>query len=291
MKIILPNNKVLRGDLIIECYVRNDLVPIPSSIELVTLYDAELEDLLVEGSVIKAGMEEFEYQIIWKELGKEFQGASGSRGHGAIKVIGFLKSVHKLAFKQERAVIKRQALLSDIYRSCGSSAAFRQDLTCESFACLAGHYATEQIAVVLQEEAASIVWNGDDISFIRNRDLANQKPVLSIAQDTTKDLRSGFLERDQVPTYYSTDGGAGHLQAGDVSKTRSTQFRPRTNQRTLHNLTQVLINKKELTSHFQPWVKAGSVFEIAGKNHVVITALHAFTHANHYSRFWLGGLA
>lgn len=290
MNITLSNGQTVRGDMVYSITIRSDLVAIPETLTASFKADNDLKAYLSEGETLKAGIDDTEYQIIWVDDNNQSGLTQGERQVGSTTVIAVLKCVYELALMRRSAVIKDSGTIGGVYRSCGATASIKSDLSCDRFACLTGNYATQSIAMILQEESASPVWDGHQLSFIRNKDLMKKSPTKTFDSDTTKVIKSGFTERHEIPMYYSTDGGEGNLQAGDTSKVRGASFIPRRDLRILRNMSKVLVNKRIMESSYSPRTRAGDVFDIAGLSQVVITAVHVTGIHNQYSRFWLGEL-
>lgn len=286
---LLPSNKLLRGDLVEQVIIRSDLTPVPQTIEITCRVDPEIINLIKEGSTVKAGRDNAEYLII-KVINKgDVLGVQGSRLYGAIVFIGILKSVHQVAFIQQSAVIKKNSSIGTIYRACGATAKISKDFHVGLFACFTGDYPSTHIARLLQEEQATVYWTGESLNFIRLPDLFSQDPVKKIGAGAAEDIKSGFIERHEIPAFYSVDDN-GNILAGETKKIRNARYIPRTDERQLKNLTKVLVKRKILRSAFAPMYNAGNLFEVEGSKLAVITAAHVTDKSNTYSKFWLGSL-
>jgi hypothetical protein len=292
VNITLENGKPLRGDCVVSAVLRYDLAPIPCSLEATFRFDAELAPLLAQGKTLTAGRDDSRFHILKTLTPTEAQAVQGSRLMGTITIIAVLEACHRVAFVRETAVIKEKSPLSAIYRACGAAVQIDSDFAVPRFACFAGDVPTFRIAQALQEEGGALRWTGKRLQFLRLADLFKQKPVASFAAETAEDLQSGFLERHEVPAFFSTgpDGGFVH---GNRTKARQSQYLPRADVRVLKNATRALIYRKVLTTTQGAAVRAGDLIEMAGVPYAVVVAAHAHQSGtdgdgqNDYSRLWL----
>ena len=79
------------------------------------------------------------------------------------------------------------------------------------------------IAKVLQEEGGAIYTDGREVTFTRLQDIFKQEPILSLEYDTTENIESGFMERHEVPSFFSIDT-AGAFVYGNRSKVRAIGY-------------------------------------------------------------------
>ena len=290
MNVVLPNGKEVRGDLIESVELRSDLVPIPETLEVTLNYDKNLADILKEGESVRSGYDQSLYKI--KKITKNQQGigARGSRSTGIIHFIALLEPVFELSHLLNKAVIRDASTLGSLYRACGSQANVESDIVCGRFTCFISNCPTYPLQQAMQEQAATVIWTGKALKFMRLTDLFKQTPAKRLATDTTHAIDSGFLERHLVPANFSTNLSDGGLAAGDVSKVRTLNFVPRMNVQSLRNMTQVLINRRTLTGSLTPSLKAGNVIEVAGKPYVIITVSHLYSAKTQLTKAWLGDL-
>lgn len=291
----LPNGKPIRGDFVVSATLRYALEPIPSTLEATIRLDDTLEPHLREGKTILAGREQATYRIVWVNPNKQAQGVQGSRLMGSVSFIALLDSCAEVSFKRRTAVIKNGATLGGIYRACGATARIESDFVVPRFACLIGDTPTFGIARALQEEGGALAWTGRGLKFWRLPDLFKQKPVTVMATDTAEDIQSGFLERHEVPAFYSV-APDGSIIWGNRSKERAARFLPGADERTLRNATRALVYRKILTSTQAQHVYAGDMVTMAGTPYAVVYAVHVHESGtdgggnNDYSRLWLATL-
>lgn len=298
MNITLSNGERIRGDLIVSSVVRTDLVPVPVTLECTVRWDAKLEPFLREGQIVRAGLDEPELRIIWASPDKGTLGMEqGSRPLGTISFVALLDACADIAFRRSKAVIKEGSTLGAIYRACGAKVTIESDFTVKRFSCFVGGVPSYQIAQALQEEAGALVWqhSAKKLKFVRLPDLLKSKPVESLGADSIERVKSGFLERHEVPWFYSTDQ-SGTVIFGNRQKTRVAKFTPLKNSLTLNNMTRALVHAGTFTGRLDMQINAGDVFDVGGTPLVVVTAVHAFESGTdgkgqeQYSRFWLHSL-
>ena len=284
--------------MIVSAVLRTDLVPVPVTLECTVRYTKDLETQLKEGSIIKAGIGAPDLRIVWVSpdrgtLGKE----QGGRPLGAITFVALLDACADIAFRKPTAIIKEKATLGAIYRECGARVVIDSDFSVERFSCFAGGVPSYHIAVALQEQAGALVWQPDAkrMKFVRMPDLFTSTPVASMQASDSEQVKSGFMERHQVPWFYSTasDGSVVH---GNRQKTRSAQFSPLKSEITLHNMTRALVHSQTMMGRLDMQINAGDLIDFSGSRQVVVTAAHVIESGTDgkgvetYSRFWLATL-
>ena len=292
MDIVIGGNLV-RGDLIVSAVIRSTLEPIPLTLECTLRVDSTTT--LSEGDSVVAGRDNVEFQVIKTHDHNNVSAAQGSRSYATFSFIAVIKACAGVCFQRKTAVIMSSTSLNGIYRACGSSVQVNADFTINQFACYTGNVPSFAVAQVLQEEGGVVFWSGQQLQFIRLDDLMKQAPVKKLITDTTTDLQSAFLERHEVPFFYSTDN-SGNFAYGNRTKTRAAFYMPRQDARTLANMTKVLIMRKQFKSPYAPAINAGQVITVVDTPYAVVTAAHAYqtgtdgSGANAYSKFWLGSL-
>jgi hypothetical protein len=298
VEITLSNGDLIRGDMIVSAVLRTDLVPVPVTLECTVRYTKELEPLLKEGAIVQAGFGAPELRIVWSSpdrgtLGKE----QGGRALGSITFVALLDACADIAFRRSKAIIKENASLGAIYRACGARVVIDSDFPVERFSCFAGGVPSYHIAVALQEQAGALVWKSEakKLKFVRMPDLFTGDPAVTMAGDDTEQIKSGFMERHEVPWFYST-GPDGAVVHGNRQKTRAAQFTPLKSTATLNNMTRALVHSRTMAGRLDMQLNAGDLIDVAGVRQVVVTAAHAIENGTDgsgvetYSRFWLATL-
>lgn len=298
MDIQLSNGDLIRGDAIVSAVLRTDLVPVPVTLECTVRYSKDIEAQLKEGAIVKAGVGMPELRIIWSSpdrgsLGQE----QGGKSLGSITFVALLDACADIAFRRSKAIIKENANLGAIYRACGARVVIDSDFPVERFSCFTGGVPSYHIAVALQEQAGALVWKPEakKLKFMRMPDLFSGDPVVTISGDDTEQINSGFLERHEVPWFYSTakDGAVVH---GNRTKTRASAFTPLKSTATLNNMTRALVHSRTMTGRMDMQLNAGDLVDVGGVRQVVVTAAHAIESGTDgsgvetYSRFWLATL-
>lgn len=296
MNLTLSNGKALRGDMVVSAVLRSDLTPIPMTLEATLRLDDELRPFVREGEVIEAGTYDTPFRIVKTTDDAQSVGVQGERAAGTISLVGLMNACHMVAFRRQTAIIKEGATVGGIYRACGARVGIESDFPVPRYACLAGDVPSIGIARVLQEEGGALVFaGGDRLRFVRLPDLFSQKPVDRVMGDTTEDLTSGFLERHEVPSFYSLNAAGGFV-FGNRNKVRAMNYWPRSDARMLRNMTRVLVQKKTLRSQFAGNIKAGDVVTVDDVPYAVVTAAHVHESgtdgaaSSSYSKLWLGAL-
>lgn len=294
MNIVLSNGRTLRGDLIKSVVLRNDLAPIPATVEAEIRVDDELYKLLAEGKLVTVQGDLFR---IIKSTRINDRLAQGQHDYKAIKIIGLLDACHAVGFVKQKPIIKENASLAEIYRAAGASLrAIDADFAVPRYSCFAGQTPTFHIARVLQEEGGVVRWKAGKMRFFRLPDLFKQKPVTAIPENASENITSGYLERHEVPWFYSTDA-SGAFVYGNQNKTRQVRYAPFKDALRLQNMTRCLVQRKVSKIAYSPSLAAGELVDISGgKPLVVVTAAHVYqsgtdgSGSNQYSRLWLASL-
>jgi hypothetical protein len=295
MILIAENGKQLRGDMIRLAVVRSDLAPIPATLEAEIRDTDEFRRFLLEGKNIEANGDRFRIIKISEPTVRE---AQGKRGIKFLRVTALLEPCHATAFVRQRAIIKENATLAEIYRAADATLkSIDADFEVPRFYCLVGTAPTYAIAQVLQEEGGVVRWKAGKMRFFRNQDLFRQKPVLTIPDSADDNIVSGFQERHEIPWFYSV-GSDGEFVYGNRTKARSTAYMPFKNALRLHNMTRCLVQRKISRQSYSPRLAAGDLIAIDGTDPlVIVTAAHVFRSgtdgkgAEQYSKLWLSGLS
>lgn len=296
MELILPNDKVLRGDLSPLVIKRTDLTAVPSTLECLVRVDKDLSDFIQQGKVLSLAEKEVKYRIIATSQQSDGIRTQGNPDYHLTKVIAILDNCHEIAFAKERAIIKENTNFSTIYRACGATVSVSKDIKVQRFSCYVGSTPSYQIQQALQREAATVVWDGkSSLAFTRLRDLFEQKPKETLEENMAQEFISGFIERHEIPAYYSNTG-SGSVISSSGKRGRSADYEMFADSQILNNLSTYLIQKKVWTTRLTPNINAGDVIQVAKKNYVVITATHLFSQVevgsgSQLSRFWLGELS
>ncbi len=294
MIIFTEKGDQIRGDLINRVIVRSDCVPVPVTVEAEIRTDESLVKTLQEGKTITVGNDLFR---IIKTTEVESRLSQGGHNVGGVKLFALLDNCHSAAFVRDRSIIKSQTTLSAIYKAAGATMkTLAGDIPVPRFSCFIGGVPSFHIARVMQEEGGVIRWKNGKMQFIRLPDLFKQKPVMTIPDNASDDVNSGFLERHEVPSCYSVDD-KGDVVGGNTKKPRTTVYIPFKNAQQLQNMTRCLIHKKRSKVTLNMKLAAGDLIAVSGANPLaVITAAHVFESGtngmgNQYTRLWLGALS
>lgn len=298
MNVQLDTGEYLNGDIVPRMTLRYDLTPIPSTLQCVIKADERVVTALSDGRIIIAGRDKDRYKIVKSEVagdsGLVDDGKGGGKAEQVMEITAVLESCYPLVEKRQRAVIKERSTFGEIYRACGCTARAKNDIQVLRFTCLVGGTASYSIAQSMQEEATVPVWREGAFNFLRIREAMKQDPALSIDYDKTKEVRSGFLERHDIPGFLSViDDGS--FIFGNRETARVIQYTPRKDSITLRNMTTALVTRRTLDIGINTEVYAGDVISVAGVPHLAVTAVHSKTSGedgeNYYSQFWLATLA
>lgn len=294
MEILLDDNETaIRGDYIVRAVLRTDLVPIPLSLELDVRVDQDSAERFDVGKSLFLGNGD-ELEIIKAEYLQKGLATGGTLAAHR-RVVAVLKAVAEVSYLKDKAIIKRDATLSDIYKACGATLkGIEGDFPVPRFVCLAGEVPTYHIARALQEAGGVVRWAEGKLAFKRVADLFDQEPVETLVPGATEDVASGFLERHDIPFFYSVDDD-GEYVYGAREKTRTARFHPGAAEMDLRQMTDVLILSKRARLKYTEVLNAGDLVEIEEQDPLVIlTAATLFAAAadgqqsRQLTRVWLG---
>jgi hypothetical protein len=289
MLLYTADTKQIRGDYIKMAVLRSDAVPIPASLEATIRVDETNIKQLKVGKTIIANSDI--YQIIHAEEKPDYR-QQGSKPLTEVYLIAILDSVTSVSFVSAKAIIKKDAHLGQIYRACGARiSSITGDFEVPRFTVLAGNVPTFQIAQIMQENSGILRYKNKKLQWFRVNDLFTQKPIMQIPDNASEDIKSGFLERNEIPTFYSVDE-AGAIAIGNVNKTRSMMYTPNKNAQEINNMTRVLVRRKVSVLPYNLSLCAGDLLEVAARgNMAIVTAAHYFSASRRYTRVWLAEVA
>ncbi|WP_321946573.1 hypothetical protein [Paraburkholderia sp. J10-1] len=285
----------LRGDLVVSACLRYDLAPIPLTFEAgIRTTQATATDFQQDKIIT---VNEVEFQIVKTEPLPNAIGVQGSEPISATRIIAFPRGCVGVARPRSSAVVFGSATLGGIYRACGATMPVTGDFPVGRFACLVGDVPTFHIGRLLQEEAAVITWRKQQLAAMRVQDIFKQTPSTNIDIEVSEDLRSEFLEADQIPVYVSTGPDGKFVFGAARGPSRTVHYTPSKTVRELNYMSAILVRRKVIKAAPNLTVRAGDVLSIRGTPYAVITAAHYEQNdtdgsgAQQYSRFWLGVLA
>lgn len=293
MQITTEKGKQLRGDIIKRAVLRYDMTPVPATFEGEFRADSDMKKQLAEGKAINVNGDNFR---IIKPVDGAGRDSQGTHDTGVMRITALLDACHAVTFVRDKSIIKENALLTEIYRASGATIKpVDNDFKAERFACPIGETPSFNIARVLQEEGGAVRWKNGKIKFFRLQDLFKQKAAMTLPDNANENVVSGFLERHQVPSFYSIDA-SGAIIYGNRSKARSAMFVPRKNQQQLINMSRVLVHRKESKISFNPGLFAGDLIDFGTVKLVVVTVAHVLesgtdgSGSNQYTKLWCSAL-
>ena len=280
----------IRGDLIEQATLRNGLYPIPVTLEAIITADDSLSAQLKQGKTLQIGSGD-KLRIIHVK-NQQANAVQGVRQQSAISLVAVLDAVHPMAFARGQATMFEKSTLASIYRAVGCKLAqVDGDIPAAKFYVPVGKVATQAVAEVLQEECACVGWRAGKLFFKRLPDLYKSKPVLSLAPSSSDMEQNGFLQRHEIPSFYSI-APDGSIVYGDRAKARNSQFVPGKTETQLRNMSRCLIRRREQQVYYQQQICGGDLVEYVGEKKplVVLTAAHVIQQGSTYTKLWLGSL-
>lgn len=297
MILFFPDGKQIRGDLISSAVLRSDLAPIPMTLELeVRGGDESFDKRFTQGeSVLDALGNAF---TIVKSVRVTNRTVQGEREMTGFRVTALLEACAGVAKVRSRAIYKENSTLGAIYKAAGARVRnVQNDFSVPRFYCPVGGTPSFLIAKVLQEEGGVVRWKGTRFEFLGLKDLFAKKPVRTIPSNGAEAIEGGFLERHEVPWFFSLDASGGFI-FGNRRKERAVLFSPFKNTQRLQNMTRCLVLAKTAKLGFDQRISAGDLIEQEdGTRYAVVTAAHVYKSHNEdggtpdtYTKLWLGSL-
>ncbi len=296
MSRIVVNGTALRGDLIRRVIIRSDAIPIPVTLEAEIRVDDSIRSALAEGKTIQAGNASDRFYII-KSVRAEERSMQGDKKIEYLRITALLESCHTIAFVRDKAIVKEKATLQQIYKAAGASLqSIDADFPVDRFMCYVGESPSFHIARALQENGGLLRWKSGKMKFFRLPDLFNQTTTMTLPNNDSQDIKSGFSERHEVQSFYSVNE-KGEFVYGNRTKARSARFMPHMTELQLKNLTRCLVLRKIAKIYYSETLCAGDLIAIeSGNPLVIITAAHVFnsgtdgTPSDQYTKLWLSEL-
>lgn len=295
MELFYDKDKLIRGDWIKRAVLRSDLVPVPLTFEGDIRVSGETQRFFEVGrSLITYAGDELE--IIKSEV-IQSDAVQGGEQASFVRVIAILKPVKAVSFIKQAAIIKANATLAEVYRSAGATLrGIEGDFPVPRFVCMAGEVPTYHIARALQEGGGVVRWRNGKLAFITLRGLFQQKSAVTITDSSADNVESGFLERHDIPSFYSVDAD-GKFVYGNKGKARAARWQPGLSEMALRNLTACLVHTKTVVVKYNERLAAGDLVEVQGADPlVIVTAATLFAGGTdgdppeQYTRLWLGRL-
>ena len=283
----------IRGDFIRRAVLRSDLAPIPLTLEAEIRDDSESLDLFKVGRSLRLDSDD-ELEIIKSEL-RQNAVAQGDSVAAAVKLIAVLKPMVKVTWLKSKAIIKRNVSLKEIYTACGATLnGVKGDTKIPRFVCLAGEASSYHIARALQEAGGVVRWKDGRLAFLELSALATQPVVEQLSSAVTRHVESGFLERHDIPAFYSTDA-SGKIVHGDRQKERAERYHPGADEAMLRRMTRCLILTKTARIKYNETLAAGDRVNVTDEQPLTImTAASVFApgadgdEQMQYTKLWLG---
>lgn len=290
------NGDQIRGDAIIRAALRSDLAPIPVTLEADLRADESVLAQVKEGMTITTGHGDRLRIVYSQPLANGL--AQGDRLQASVRLVAFLDECAEASFVRERAVIKENHTLLALYRVCGCTLrSVAADFSVARFVCMVGDTPTFHIARALQEAGGVVRWKAGSLHFFTLADLFKQKAAISLPNNASDDIQSGFLERHEAPFFFSVAPDGSIIQ-GNRPKARTASFSPHQTTLGLNNLGRVLVRRKTIKTDYAGQLCAGDLVDFAGSDpQVIITACHYYESGTDrggsqqsYSKLWTGGL-
>jgi hypothetical protein len=275
--------------------LRYDMAPIPVTFEAQIRLTSETAQVIQDGALIRVN--EIPFRIVkCAPLRNAGGSVQGDAPLSAVSITAFPDALVGVARRRRSAVIGMNTSFSTLYRACGATVGVDGDMSIGRFACFKGDVPTAQIAKVLQEEAAVLVWRSGRVALVRLRELMAQKPITGLTLTASDDVQSDFLEADEIPQFVSTGPDGKFLIGERRNEAQAVAYTPRKSARELGLMGRVLVRRKVVTGHPNLEVQAGAVIDVRGVPMAVMTAVHYMQNGTdggdvaQYSRYWLGSL-
>jgi hypothetical protein len=286
----------IRPEFLLSACLRYDMAPIPLTFEGQIRLTSATAPLVKDGALVRVN--EVPFRIIkCAPLRNSGNSVQGDEPMSAMSITAFPDALVGVARRRKAAVIATNATFSSLYRSCGATVSVDGDMNISRFACFKGDVPTVQIARVLQEESAVLIWKSGKVKLMRLRDLMAQDPVDGLPLTASEDVQSAFLEADEIPQYVSTGPDGKFIIGERRDDGQAVAYAPRKTVRELGLMGRVLVRRKIITAQPDLSIQAGTIVSARGVPMAVMTAAHYMQNGvdggdvAQYSRYWLGSLA
>lgn len=295
MIITLENGKQIIGSEIITAILRSSLEPIPMTFECTIKLHESFAAHLLENKILKVGTYQTPVRIVFAEDNV----ANWTQGSVVVlrKIIALHENSAGIAMGLQKAVIRENVSLSEVYRSCGGKSEVGKDFTVPRFYAYKGNTPSQLIARVCQEHGGVVRWlpKQNALAFTRINDLFGQKPQAINPRHADNSIKSLFLTDHEVAQYISIakDGAILQGQVSNQSARQKVIFTPHKTQAQLNSMNNVLLQARKIPCEYAPNIHAGELVTLDKYKMVILTAAHSHfmndtgAHINE-SVFWLG---
>lgn len=286
MRIELENGKVVPLFNVLEACLRSSLEPIPVSFECIIRVDVQDLETLQEGKIIKAGLYQTPFQIVYTEntlspLPRMGNNKVNSNIMLTRKVIALHENSCQIAKPLNRAVIKENANLTDIYRACGGKSQINKAFTVPRFYSYRGQVPSHQIALVCQEQGGVVRWLAEknQLAFTRIYDLFKEENIIDKRTYViARTQKSQLIQQHEIPQYITIKNDGGILKS-ESGKGSSVKFTPKKTSSQLNFMRDVLLNALQIEIDLNLKINAGDGIMLGEEGNmrtfIVITAAHA----------------
>lgn len=294
MNVYLESGDMISADRILRWVNRSDLTPIPRTLEMTVRSEDGLEGALKEGDRIQTGREMYWYKIVKTERDHPVGYIQHGAGIQSMKVTALLDSCASISYRQKKATVANSpAYIRTLYRMCGADVKFHPDYNplVGPFACFYGDVPSFAFVRLWQEYFRTLVLREGTFYLYPIPELLGQEPKQVMSEDTTELTSSEFMQRQEIPSYFSVDP-YGEFVKGDYSRVRASLYSPRKEIGTLRLMTQVLVTRRIINSKLAEQIQAGDLIVCGGIKQIVITAAHGFEReegsVDSWTRLWCG---
>lgn len=294
MILFYEDGQQVRGDAIVRAALRTDLAPIPVTLEATLRADESVLALTKEGKTLTTGQGD-RLRIIKRE---PVTGGTtkGERLESVVQFVALLDECTPASYVLERPIVKENQTLHALFRACGCTLrSVAADLPVPRFVCMRGQTPTFALARAVQEAGGVIRWKRGRLEFLRLSEMLKQSPSMSLPASAIKEVESQFIERHEVPSFYSVAPDGSIIRSGST-KARASNYTPWKNAMTLNSMGRVLVRRKEARTDYAGQLCAGDVIEVVGAgSFAIITGCHYFESGTEqggaqqsFTKLWLG---
>lgn len=293
MRITFEDGASVASQDLLSVRLRTDLVPVPVSLELVVQRNAELASRLVDQAKLWLG--DMPLTIVKTEDYRS-QLLRDGMAIGGIKVIAVLQGCESLLYPASRAVILSATSFAEVYRACGATVTFAEDVPLPDFVCLKGQIPTMGIARCLQQEAACLRYTEQGLSVVRLSQLFQGEPIAAFDPSDVTWISNQAVVSASIPKTVSIASDGSSVVQADGNDSRSVIYRARLDHRQIQNLRTVLVTHATLQRPLNPDWQSGRWVQVGDRRLVILTALQRIDtaamggNAVFASKLWLAGM-
>lgn len=271
--VIAATGQIISGANLLSATLRLDCVPVPATLEMTAQSTPELDAALVVGAELLVSDPPISITLVKVQPVKTQTIKDGAR-IGGIACLGVLSGCQRLIEPASKAIILNDTSLISAMRACGARMRSGADIAIPKFVCLKGQIPTVEIAKRLQQEAAVITMQGNQLAAVKIDALLKAEPMAKYDPSAVAWLDSMALQRLNTRSFVSVAADGSTIENEGNQTGLAVSYMPQMDTRQLKNLEKVLIHRGSMMRPLQMSLSCGDTVLVGGQVFVVLTAAH-----------------